>query len=92
VSRASLDWNDATEVAIWLSGLRQSFDDLDGIALDMLKPARERELGHSLHEKHYADARASILHALDFASAPEPDDEEPDSGDPSGNGGAGPVH
>jgi hypothetical protein len=91
VSRASLDWNDATEVAIWLSGLRQSFDDLDGVALDMLKPARERDLGHALHEKHYANARASILHALAYA-VPEPDDEEPDSGDPSGGGGAGPVH
>jgi hypothetical protein len=90
VSRPSLDWSDTTEVSIWLAGLRQSFDDLDGIALDMLKPARERELGHALHEKHYADARASILHALDFASAPEP---EPEDGEPSdGDGSAGAIH
>ena len=85
MSRPSLDWTDATEVTIWLAGLRQSFDDMDGVASDMLKPPRARELGPVLAAKNYTAAREQILHALAFAKPTEP-------GDPAGNGGAGPVH
>lgn len=82
MSRAALDWSDATEVAIWLAGLRQSFADADAAALDMLRPPRSRELGPALHADHYNAARAQILQALDIAG---PDEH----GDPAGAGGAG---
>lgn len=82
MSRPSLDWSDATEVSIWLAGLRQSFADADATALDMLRPPRSRELGPMLHEQKYTAARAQILQALDYATAPEPEDGE--GGDPAG--------
>jgi hypothetical protein len=80
VSRPSLDWSDRIAVSKWLAGLRVSFDDLDAVASDMLRPPRERQLGPALHAKNYGDARAQILRALDFAAEPEP-------GSPTGNGG-----
>jgi hypothetical protein len=66
-----------------------SFNDADAVALDMLRPPRARELGPKIHARNYRAARAQILEALDYASAPEPDGED---GDPSGNGGADPTH
>ncbi len=85
MSRPALDWSDPVAVSRWLAGLRLAFNDADGIALDMLKPPRSRELGPVLHADTYGKARAQILQALDYASAPEPSDL-------AGNGGAGPVH
>jgi hypothetical protein len=85
-----LDWSDPIAVSKWLAGLRLSFNDADAAALDMLRPHRERELGPALHREHYNAARAQVLHALDYASAPEPEDGEP-HGDPSGSG-ASPAH
>jgi len=88
VSRPALDWSDPIAVSRWLAGLRLAFNDADGIALDMLKPPRARELGSALHAENYGKARAQILQALDFADAPEPD---PEPGDPAGCGGS-PAH
>jgi len=85
-----LDWSDRIAVSAWLAGLRVSFNDADAVALDMLRPPRARELGPKIHARNYCAARAQILEALDYASAPEPDDGE--GGDPAGTGGAGPVH
>jgi len=87
---ALFDWSDSIAVSKWIAGLRQSFNDADAAALDMLRRPRERELGPALDAKNYGAARAQVLHALDYATAPEPDDGE--GGDPVGNGGAGPVH
>ncbi len=89
MSRPSLDWSDPVAVSRWIAGLRLAFNDADGIALDMLKPPRSRELGPMLHADTYSKARAQILQALDFATTREP---EPEPSDPAGNGGAGPVH
>lgn len=89
MSRDALDWNDPIAVSKWLAGLRLSWNDADAAALDMLKPPRSRELGPALHAKNYGEARAQIVQALDYASAPEPNGEP---GAPAGNGGAGPVH
>ena len=87
MSRPSLDWSNPLEVSQWLAGLRLSFNDADAVAEDMLLPPRRRELGPALHATNYRAARAQIVQALDYASAPE---AEPS--DPAGNGGAGPVH
>lgn len=89
MSRPFLDWNDPIAVSQWLAGLRLSWNDADAAALDMLRPPRARELGPALHRDHYHAARAQILQALDYATAPEPDGEP---GDPAGSGGSGPIH
>lgn len=49
-----------------------SFNDTDAVGLDMLKPPRRRQLDPVLTAKQYDDARAQILAALDFATAPSP--------------------
>ncbi len=85
MSRPSLDWSDPIAVSKWLAGLRGAFNDADAVALDMLRAPRARELGPALHAKNYGEARATILAALEYASAPEPDPGE-------GDGGAGPSH
>jgi hypothetical protein len=77
-SAESLDFTDPAAVAVWLAGLRASFDDLDGAVEDMLRPAEERELGPVLHRKHYADARRQVFQALAYAAGDEPE-VEPDS-------------
>lgn len=82
MSRPSLDWSDPIAVSRWLGGLRVSIADADAIARDMLRPPRARELGPAMHLEKYADAAKQIAQALDFASAPEPDDGEPS--DPAG--------
>jgi hypothetical protein len=89
VSRPALDWSDPVAVSRWLAGLRLAFDDADGIALDMLEPPRSRELGPVLHADTYGKARAQILQALDFATAPEPEGE---GGDPAGFAHRGAHH
>jgi hypothetical protein len=89
MSRASLDWNDPIAVSRWLAGLRLAWNDADAVTLDMLRPARARELGPALHATNYGAARAQILQALAFADTPEPD---PEPSDPAGCGGGGPVH
>ena len=81
-----LDWSDETEVRIWLAGLREGIDEMDGVASDMLKPPRQRDLGPVLAAKNYTAAREAVLHALNFA---ETDDGEPS--DPAGCGGS-PAH
>jgi hypothetical protein len=84
MSRASLDWSDPIAVSEWLTGLRLSFNDADAVALDMLRPARSRELGPALHRDKYRDARAQIIQALDYEAAPEaaPSDPAGSSGSP----------
>ena len=73
-----------------LLALKLAFDDADAVAEDMLRAPRKRQLGPVLHRKNYGDARASMLSGLDYLiGITKP---EPENGDPSGNGGAGPVH
>jgi hypothetical protein len=75
---ARLDWSDAAAVSSWLACLWQSFDDADGVTLDLLRPPRERELGPVLQAKNYGQARAQILAALAYAGASEADGDEED--------------
>ncbi len=74
-----------------LSTLCEAFRDADAITKDMLRPPRKRELGPALHADNYGEARASLVQALDRA-VKLADEDEPDHGDPSGSGGAGPIH
>jgi hypothetical protein len=50
----------------------------------MLKAPRERELGPVLHRDNYGEARAKIVSS--FAYLTNGLDDDPDAGDPSGNG------
>lgn len=89
MSRSSLDWHDEIAVSKWLGALRVTIADADSVTRDMLRPLRERELGHALHRERYRDTSEQLRQLLDFATAPDPDGEP---GDPAGSGGAGPVH
>jgi hypothetical protein len=71
-SHPPLDWTDPAAVSHWLDGLRVAFADADATALDMLKPARDRELGPALHARNYGEARTAVLAALAAAHAPAP--------------------
>ena len=81
MTRPSLDWSDPVAVSRWLGGLRVSFADADAAARDMLRPERKRQLGPATHRAHYLAARAQILKAIEYATAPEPD---PEPSDPAG--------
>src|SRR5262249_2325841 len=91
LSPPALDWSDPTAVPKWLGALRSAIADADAIARDMLRPARDRELGPTMHREKYREAMNAIVQALDYATAPEPEDDDEPS-DPAGSGGAGPVH
>jgi hypothetical protein len=72
-----------------LVDLRVAFDDADAVTQDQMRPLRKREFGPVLAAHNYGDARSRVLAAhaylMRLVSVGEP-------GDPSGNGGAGPVH
>jgi hypothetical protein len=78
-----LTFTDPAEARAWLEGLRVSFDDMDAVVADMLRPPRSRELGPVTHAAHYKAAKEQIRSALDYATP------EPEHGDPAGSGGAG---
>ena len=70
MSRPSLDWADELAVRRWLLDMRVAIDDADAVVNDVLRPARERELGHVQHRKLYGDARRAVVELLDYASPP----------------------
>ena len=80
MSRADL--TDPATMAKWLEGLRESFDDLDGLVADMLRRPRKRMLGPALHRKHYRAARSQIRTALAYAEAANDGTPSPDGGAP----------
>jgi hypothetical protein len=71
MSRPSLDWKNEAAVRRWLVDVRAAFDDADGITSDMLRPMRERDLGHVQHRKLYGDARKALVELLDYATPPD---------------------
>ncbi len=50
----------------WLLDLRVALDDIDSVVNDMLRPVRERELGHAQHVTLYDDARQQAVQMLDW--------------------------
>jgi hypothetical protein len=80
MSHASLDGSDPIAVTKWLEGLRSAFNDADAVALDKLRPPRDRKLGPAVHAKNDEEARAAILAALQYAATPEPEPQEDDGG------------
>jgi hypothetical protein len=62
-----LDWADPGAVATWLRNLRTAWDDAASVTEDMLKPERERNLGHAQHRRLFREAQGSIAHLLRHA-------------------------
>ncbi len=46
--------------------LRVAFLDADAVVADLLRPPRERELGHREHVRIYTEARKKIFATLDW--------------------------
>lgn len=93
-----IDWANKYERRRWLGELVLAIEDGHAITEDMLRPARERELGPVLHRHNYGEARSKVAHLIAAAMDEEPsepeEEEDAEPSDPagSGNGGAGPVH
>ena len=52
-----LDWTDPRAVVAWLGEVRVAVDDANGVALDMLRTPRKRDLGHREHARLHREAR-----------------------------------
>jgi len=63
-----VDWKSEASVRRWLVDVRTAFDDADAVAVDMLRPVRERELGHVQHRNLYGDARKALIELLEYAA------------------------
>ena len=81
-----IDLEDARRALV---ALRVACDDADAVAEDMLRPPRKRQLGPVLARQNYDEARSKIVTGIAYLLRATAD--EPEQGDPSGNGGAGPV-
>jgi len=65
------DWTDPEAVRRFLVHLRVHVDDMNGVAKDMLAPARKRELGHRQHRRMYRDAYRSVVAAIEQVMPPK---------------------
>lgn len=83
---ARLDWTDRADVRRFIGDLRTACEDIDAIVMDLLRPPSKRELGPALARDNYAEAFGKVGQLLAYATP------DPEPGDPSGNGGAGPSH
>jgi hypothetical protein len=90
-SSPALDFGDLADVGAWLVHLGVLVEDLDTVIADQLRPPSTRRLGRPLARDLADEALGGIEALLAFARAGL-DDDAPDSGDPSGSGGAGPTH
>jgi len=66
-----LDVTNPTAVATWLAALRAALADAHAVTEDLLRPLRERELGHVKHRELYGDAIHTIDELLTFATPPD---------------------
>ena len=87
-----LDFGDPAAVRRFIVDLRVAFDDAAGVTEDVLRPLRKRDLGHVEHRRLFTEAKKTIASLLDYADPPGGSEPEGESGDPAGNGDAGPTH
>jgi len=91
--KPSLNWNDRATCKAWLDDLRGRCDDVIAVADDQTAQIAKRKLGRAAAVQLLAEAASSLDELFAFAARGlADDDEEPGSGDPSGSGGAGPIH
>lgn len=80
-----LDFTNPHDVARWLVDLRDAFEDLRGVASDLLMPPRQRQFGHVEHQRIYGESYGTIRwllrHAVEYGPPPPDDDDEPMGGD-----------
>jgi hypothetical protein len=62
-----LDFGDPAAVRTWLAHLRVALADANAVSEDLLRPWRERDLGHVQHRRLFEDARSTIENLLDYA-------------------------
>jgi hypothetical protein len=84
-----LDWTDRDACHEWIRNVGVAVEDLAAVVRDQLRAPRKRELGPVLAAREAKGAAKQLSELLKFARAGLEDDE-PDSGDPAGCGGAGP--
>ena len=70
-TRPHLDWPDHAVVSAWLAAVRAALDDAHAVTVDLLRPLRERELGHVKHRELYGDAQQALDELLAFATPPD---------------------
>lgn len=103
MKRPALNWNDRKACEAWLLALDAAAQDVIAAGEDQVKAPRDRELGRRTAREIIAGAGRSIESMLAYAargledddgsSGPDGDDAPPwETGDPAGNGEAGPVH
>ena len=71
IPRPHLDWTDRVAVLTWLAALRAALADAHAVTVDLLRPLRERELGHVKHRELYGDAEQTLDALLLFATPPD---------------------
>ncbi|MFT3774830.1 MAG: hypothetical protein QM820_56500 [Minicystis sp.] len=66
-------------VRAWLVSLNVALDDIDAVTRDLLRPLRQRELGHLKHLELYDDGWSKIMRMMgrDLPPDPEPDGSGP---------------
>jgi len=79
-----IDWHNATAVTWWLGELVATWNDADAVTRDMLRPARQRKLGHREHERLYREAASKLAERGAF-KLPRSDPLPADPGLPTGS-------
>jgi hypothetical protein len=60
------DPNDPELLRRLLVEARVAADDMDAVAVDMLRKKRRRSLGRAQHKKLYGDARRALIQILEY--------------------------
>ena len=71
IPRPHLDPTDRVAFLTWLAALRAALADAHAVTMDLLRPLRERELGHVKHRELYGDAEQTLDELLLFATPPD---------------------
>lgn len=79
-----LDFTDAAALRQWFADLRVAIDDANGVTDDLLRPLRQRDLGHVEHRRLFLDAKQKIAALLAYADPPREADSGADAPPQSG--------
>lgn len=87
-----LDFADPAALRAWFVDMRVALDDANGVALDLLRKPRRRDLGHREHARLHREAREKLVALLAYADPPTPGGSEPEGEPHDPSGVASPVH
>ena len=71
IPRPHLDWTNRVAVRTWLAALCTALADEYAVMEDLLRPPRERELGHVKHVELHGDAVQTLDELIAFATPPD---------------------